>query len=301
MRNEAIINQAKPFVKWAGGKGGLLDEIGRSFPADLHQRREVVYVEPFVGGGAVLFHILQKYPNIAKAVINDINAELTCTYKAVRDDVESLIGELEEVEREYLGLDDKSRRMYYSAKREQFNSDTKTGLETAVLFIFLNRTCFNGLYRVNAKGKFNVPIGRYANPRICDADTLRADSALLQKVEIHSGDFEQTEEYAGQDAIYYLDPPYRPLTKTSAFTSYATGGFDDMEQERLRRFCDRITRCGATFVASNSDPHNVDATDNFFDSLYDKYTIKRIIAPRMISAKGNGRGSISELLITNIK
>ena len=299
--DKAPTYQAKPFVKWAGGKSGLLDDIGRSLPADLQQRRGAVYVEPFVGGGAVLFHILQRFPNIFKAVINDINAELICTYKAVRDDVESLILELSRMQQEYLRLDDVDRKRYYLAKRELFNSPTKTELQTAALFIFLNRTCFNGLYRVNSKGKFNVPIGRYAKPHICDEETLRADSVLLQKVEIHCGDFEQTSKCADNNAIYYLDPPYRPLSKTSAFTSYATGGFDDMEQERLRKFCDYITARGATFVASNSDPHNVDEQDNFFDCLYNEYSIKRIIAPRMISAKGNGRGSISELLISNIK
>lgn len=291
---------AKPFVKWVGGKTQLIDDIQKSLPADLRNKHDLTYVEPFVGGGAVLFWILQEYPNITKAVINDINAELICTYRVIRDDVESLITELSRIQSEYLPLDSEQRKEYFLKKRSLFNSKNKSEVETASLFIFLNRTCFNGLYRVNSKGEFNVPHGKYSNPKICDEVTLRADSALLKNVEILCGDFAQTGKYAGNNVLYYFDPPYRPLTDTSAFTSYTTDGFDDAEQTRLRDFCDEIARNKSLFVASNSDPKNVDGEDKFFDKLYEMFSIKRVSAARMINSKGDGRGAISEIMITNV-
>ena len=293
-------NTAKPFIKWVGGKTQLLDDIKKSLPKDLDKRGSLTYVEPFVGGGAVLFWILQEYPNITKAVINDINAELICTYRMIKNDVDSLIAELSRLQAEYLPLSAEDRKEYYLAQRALFNTKNTTDVQTAALFIFLNRTCFNGLYRVNSKGEFNVPHGKYSNPRICDEATLKADSVLLQKVEILCGDFAQTGEYAGQNVLYYFDPPYRPLTETSAFTSYATGGFDDAEQTRLRDFCDEIARNKSMFVASNSDPKNVDSEDKFFDKLYEMFNIKRVSAARMINSKADGRGAISEIMISNV-
>ena len=230
---------ARPFVKWVGGKTQLLDDIKKTLPRDLSRRNEMTYVEPFVGGGAVLFWILQEYPNITRAVINDINAELICTYRVIKYDVENLILELSLLQNEYLPLNEVDRKKYFLAQRERFNERDTSEVEIAALFIFLNRTCFNGLYRVNSKGKFNVPHGRYANPKICDKETLRADSAVLQRVEILCGDFAQTSKYAHDNVLFYFDPPYRPLTDTSAFTSYAKEGFDDDEQIRLRDFCDK--------------------------------------------------------------
>lgn len=291
---------AKPFVKWVGGKTQLIEDIQKSLPADLREKYDLTYVEPFVGGGAVLFWILQEYPNISKAVINDINAELICTYRVIRDDVESLIAELSRIQSEYLPLDSEQRKEYFLKKRSLFNSKNKSDIETASLFIFLNRTCFNGLYRVNSKGEFNVPHGKYSNPKICDEATLRADSALLKNVEVLCGDFAQTGKYAGENVLYYFDPPYRPLTDTSAFTSYTTDGFNDAEQTRLRDFCDEIARNKSLFVASNSDPKNIDDEDRFFDKLYEMFSIKRVSAARMINSKADGRGAISEIMITNV-
>ena len=195
---------AKPFIKWVGGKTQLLDDIKKSLPKDLDKREGLTYVEPFVGGGAVLFWILQEYPNITRAVINDINAELICTYRVIKNDVDSLIAELSRLQAEYLPLSAEDRKEYYLAQRALFNTKNTTDVQTAALFIFLNRTCFNGLYRVNSKGEFNVPHGKYSNPRICDEATLKADSVLLQKVEILCGDFAQTGEYAGQNVLYYF-------------------------------------------------------------------------------------------------
>lgn len=291
---------AKPFVKWVGGKTQLLEEVKKSLPKNLKDRAGVTYVEPFIGGGAVMFWILQEYPNIERAIINDINAELICTYRVVKHNVISLIEELERLQSEYTSLESNARKEYYNIKRKAFNSRNTSDIETAALFIFLNRTCFNGLYRVNSKGEFNVPHGKYANPRICDRENLLAASRVLQKVEIICGDFAQTEQYAGPDTIFYFDPPYKPITDTSSFTSYAKDGFNDEEQIRLRDFCTRIARHKAQFVASNSDPKEENTTETFFDMIYHEFTIKRVSAARMINSNPNGRGAISEIMISNV-
>ena len=291
---------AKPFVKWVGGKTQLLEEVKKSLPKNLKSQAGVTFVEPFVGGGAVMFWILQEYPNIERAIINDINAELICTYRVVKQDVLSLVEELEIIQSEYIPLDSNSRKEYYIAKRKTFNSRNISDIETAALFIFLNRTCFNGLYRVNSKGEFNIPHGQYASPRICDRDNLLAASKVLQKVEILCGDFTQTEQYAGPDTIFYFDPPYKPITETSSFTSYAKDGFNDEDQIRLRDFCIRIAKHNAQFVASNSDPKENNKTDTFFDNIYCQFTIKRVSAARMINSNPDGRGAISEIMISNI-
>lgn len=291
---------AKPFVKWVGGKSQLLEEIRKSLPKDLKERTGVTYVEPFIGGGAVMFWILQEYPNIERAIINDINAELICTYRIVKRDVLTLIRELEIIQSEYLSLSAEARKLYYNNKRIRFNCKEISDLETAVLFIFLNRTCFNGLYRVNSKGIFNVPHGKYVNPRICDRENLLAASKILQKVDILCGDFAQTEQYAGPNTIFYFDPPYKPITETSSFTSYAKDGFNDEEQIRLRDLCTRIAKRKALFIASNSDPKEENKKEPFFDLLYQQFTIKRVSAARMINSNPNGRGEISEIMISNV-
>lgn len=292
--------QARPFVKWVGGKTQLLDEVKKSLPRDFSTRQHITYVEPFVGGGAVVFKLLQEYPNIERAIINDINEELICTYRVIKENVEVLIKSLTVIQSEYIPLSSDDRKSYFIAKRSLFNAKKITPLETAALFIFLNRTCFNGLYRVNSKGEFNVPHGKYVNPRICDADNLRACSKVLQKVEILCGDFAETGRYAGPDTLYYFDPPYKPITETSSFTSYTRGGFDDQEQIRLRDFCDNISAAKSSFIASNSDPRNANSKENFFDSIYNNFFIRRVSATRMINSDASGRGSISEIMISNV-
>lgn len=294
------MTQARPFIKWVGGKTQLLDEVRKALPRDFASRQHVTYVEPFVGGGAVMFWILQAYPNIERAVINDINPELICTYRVIKEKVEELIVELANIHDEYIPLGAEDRKAYFLEKRTRFNTKRTAQVETAALFIFLNRTCFNGLYRVNSKGEFNVPHGKYANPRICDADNLRACSKVLQKVEILCGDFAETERYAGPDTLFYFDPPYKPITETSSFTSYTKEGFNDAEQIRLRDFCDQISTNKALFVASNSDPKNVNPSENFLDNLYNHFIIKRVSAARMINSDASGRGAISELMISNV-
>ncbi len=292
--------QPRPFIKWVGGKTQLLDEIKKSLPRDFATRKHVTYVEPFVGGGAVMFWILQAYPNIEHAVINDINEELICAYRVIQEGVEELISALSRIQEEYIPLNSEARKDYFMTKRALFNTKKKSPVETAALFIFLNRTCFNGLYRVNSKGEFNVPHGKYANPRICDADNLRSCSKVLQKVEILCGDFAETGCYSSPNTLFYFDPPYKPIKETSSFTSYAKRGFNDAEQIRLRDFCDQISKDKALFVASNSDPKEVNPKEDFFDSLYKHFIIKRVSAARMINSDASRRGAVSELMISNV-
>ena len=295
-----INTSAKPFVKWVGGKTQLLEDIKRSLPPNFAQTKNVVYVEPFVGGGAVLFWIMQQFSNIQKAVINDINPHLITTYRVVQRQPNELIEHLKILQNEYIPLSEEDRKNYYLRKREVFNEMPISEIERAALFIFLNRTCFNGLYRVNSKGKFNVPHGRYTNPKICDEDTILADSRILQKVEIMCGDFAKTITYASPESLFYFDPPYKPLSKTSSFNSYAKEEFDDSEQIRLRDFCHQISEHKAHFILSNSDVKSKDENDSFFDDIYHRYYIRRVMATRMVNANPDKRGKLSELMVSNI-
>ncbi len=293
---------AKPFVKWAGGKTQLIPQLSELFPTDLASRKSIVYVEPFVGGGAMLFHMLETYPNIKHVVINDLNKDLIATYKTVRDNPDELIAALGELQKQYRGFDgEDGKKEFYLAQRGRYNSGGTNDVDTAALFIFLNRTCFNGLYRVNSKGKFNVPFGKAKNPLICDEKTIRADSALLQKVKILSGDFESVLSSVKGKAFFYFDPPYRPLTETSSFTAYDKNGFGDDQQRRLAGFCRRLDAAGHQWLLSNSDPHNVNPADNFFEEIFSGFEIKRVSASRMINSKASGRGKITELAIRNYK
>ncbi len=295
-----MTEKAKPFIKWAGGKSQLLAEIDNIIPVKFKQI-DFTYIEPFVGGGAVLFWILQKYPNIKKAIINDINTDLTNSYKIIKENVEDVIVILSQWEKEYRSLSEKQeqKKEYYYSKRSLFNARS-SDLETqTALFIFLNRTCFNGLYRVNRKNEFNVPIGSYKKPMICDEDNLRAVSRILQKVTILNGDFEDTLEYAKDETLFYFDPPYKPLNETSSFNSYAKDGFDDKEQIRLAKFCEKIDLLGYKWILSNSDVKGKNPADNFFDELYSKFNIKRVLARRNINSNPRKRGELTELLITN--
>ena len=290
----------KPFVKWAGGKGQLVEQLDELLPKDLKTRNGVVYVEPFVGGGAMLFHMLAKYPNIERAVVNDLNADLVACYRVIKNRPEELIGKLRDLQDEYWALEDmEHRKGMFLATRERYNSRRTNDVETAALFIFLNRTCFNGLYRVNSKGQYNVPFGKAPHPLICDEETLRADSIALQKVEIMCGDYSLVTNAVKGEAYFYFDPPYRPLTKTAAFTAYSKDGFDDTEQRRLAEFCRRLHCDGHRWLLSNSDPRNANPDDDFFDVIYAGFDINRVKAARAINSKADGRGKITELAIRN--
>lgn len=277
---------AKPFIKWAGGKAQLLPEIDTAIPDSLKQAG-FTYIEPFVGGGAVLFWLLQKFPNIKKAVINDINTDLTNSYQAIKENVEAVISILMQWEKVYHSLSDRQeqKKEYYYSKRTLFNSRISDLTTRTALFIFLNKTCFNGLYRINRKNEFNVPIGSYKKPMICDEDNLRAVSKILQKVSILNGDFEDTLEYVEDETLFYFDPPYKPLSETSRFNSYAKDEFDDNEQIRLAKFCEKIDVLGYQWVLSNSDVKGKNPDDNFFDELYSNFNIKRVISRRNINFK----------------
>ncbi|HHV46476.1 MAG TPA: DNA adenine methylase [Tissierellia bacterium] len=297
MKN-VLNTETKPFVKWAGGKRQLLPIIIKNLPKELIENRIKTYIEPFVGGGAVFFYIVENY-KLDRIILNDKNEELIDVYRVIQNNVDALIDELRKVEKEYLSLDENGRKAYFYEKRDQYNSNKKDRILTAVNFIFLNRTCFNGLYRVNKKGEFNVPYGRYKNPTILDEENLRNVSICLKNVELHSGDFEEIENYVDDKSFIYLDPPYRPLDATSNFTSYDKGEFNDDDQKRLAAFYRLLNEKGAKLMLSNSDPKNIDEKDDFFDELYKGFNIKRVYANRMINSNGKGRGKIAELLITN--
>ena len=292
--------KARPFIKWVGGKSQLIEQLDAQLPADFSRWKNVIYIEPFVGGGAMLFYMLQRYPNIKHAVINDINSDLTTCYQVVRDTPEELIKSLGQVETSYLSLDtEEERKAFFMAARARYNQKNLDSIENTTMFFFLNRTCFNGLYRVNKKGLFNVPFGKYANPTICDPDTIRKDSTLLQRVEILTGDFEATFTHAHGDTLFYFDPPYRPLSDTSSFNNYTKEAFNDDAQARLKEFCDRIDAAGYKFMLSNSDCKGKDETDNFFDVLYGAYKIERVWAARSINSNSQKRGKLTEILVHN--
>ncbi len=292
---------AKPFLKWAGGKGQLLKEIEQYYPFD--DATITKYAEPFIGGGAVLFDILNRY-DLEKVYISDINTELINVYCIVRDSINELIAALSVYQSEYVPLNTDARKGYYRAKRDRFNDlkmhgNAQDRIEKAALFIFLNKTCFNGLYRVNKKGLFNVPIGAYKNPLICDESNMRAVSEKLQNVQIVCGDYRESADFIDTHTFVYFDPPYRPLTETASFTAYTENLFNDDEQIELARFVDAMHHKGAKIVVSNSDPKNVNTDDDFFDNIYSAHKIKRVEATRMINCNHKARGKINELLISN--
>ncbi len=293
--------EAKPFVKWAGGKGQLLKEIEQYYP--FTDKRITKYAEPFVGGGAVLFDVLNRF-DLDEIYISDTNEELINTYRVIRDDVDSLLEILCALQNKFLPLGTEERKAYYTQKRNRFNDlkingDTRANIEKAALMIFLNKTCFNGLFRVNRKGLFNVPMGSYKNPMICDEINLRATSIKLKKVAIVCDDYRKSADFIDENTFVYFDPPYRPISQTSSFTAYTETLFNDDQQRELAQFVDEMHKKGAKIVVSNSDPKNVNSEDHFFDELYAAHTIRRVEATRMISCNSEARGKIKELLISN--
>ena len=290
----------KPFIKWVGGKSQLIEQLDAQLPADFDSLEDVTYIEPFVGGGAMLFYMLQHYPNINHAIINDINPDLTTCYRTVRDNPKELIASLQDIENTYLSLNtEEARKEFFMVVRNRYNEKNLDPIENTTKFFFLNKTCFNGLYRVNKKGLFNVPFGRYSNPTICNPETILKDSELLQRVEILNGDFEETFKYAQGNTLFYFDPPYRPLSDTSSFNNYAKEAFNDDAQIRLKKYCDRINDAGFKFMLSNSDGKSVNGEDNFFDVLYAAYQIERVFASRSINSNPNKRGELTEILVRN--
>ncbi|MEG0698813.1 MAG: DNA adenine methylase [Erysipelotrichaceae bacterium] len=295
-------NKLKPFLKWVGGKGQLITEIRNNFPDDMKENI-TKYAEPFVGGGALLFEVISEF-DLEQLYISDTNSSLINAYIVVKENVNELIEHLSFIEREYLALDAESRKIYYYSKRKEFNDRNKivkngNDVVEAAIFIFLNKTCFNGLYRVNSKGEFNVPSGTYKNPKICDESNLLNVSEALKKVTIRCADYQESFDFIDENTLVYFDPPYRPLSKTSSFTSYSKELFDDDSQVQLANYILLASGKRAKVLMSNSDPKNSNEDDEFFDEIYRDFRIKRLKAKRTINCKGNSRGEISELLISN--
>lgn len=295
------IRIAKPFLKWAGGKTQLLSEIESRLPDGFSTGQFTTYVEPFVGGGAAFFYIAQNYPMIKKFYLYDVNSDLVNCYNTIKSKVELLIKSLDEIESSFLSLNQENRKKFYLDIRKKFNHEKiyNSGVEIAAKLIFLNKTCFNGLYRVNSKNEFNVPFGAYKNPTICNSENLLTVSEILQRAEIICGDFTESKKHISKKTFVYLDPPYRPLNATASFTSYSKDSFTEQDQIRLADFCREIEKQGAKFLLSNSDPKNEDKKDRFFENIFKGFGICRVKASRMINCKAIGRGQIDELLITN--
>ncbi len=298
--SETTSERPKPFLKWVGGKTQLLPEIRKFYPFNSKITK---YAEPFVGGGAVLIDILNN-TQVQEAYISDMNSDLINAYQVIKDSVDELILELREKQDAYLPLDSDRRKEYFYAQRETFNAikhnpSEENRVARAALMIYLNKTCFNGLYRVNSKGDYNVPMGSYKQPLICDEENLLALSKRLQNVKIQQADYKKVDEFADDRTFVYFDPPYRPLTTTANFTSYTETEFDDKQQLELANFIKKLSSRGCKVLASNSDPKNVDENDNFFDDAYAGLNINRVQASRMINSKGSSRGKINELLISN--
>jgi DNA adenine methylase len=299
---------ARPFLKWAGGKSQLLCEFGSRLPDQTSKKPAITrFVEPFVGGGAMFFYFRHRFP-FAESTICDINPELILAYQVIRESAGDLIAELEILDSAFKGKDDREREAFYYRVRDGFNETRAdagrripkaAGIRHVAQLVFLNHTCYNGLFRVNKRGGFNVPFGRYKKPDILNRDNLLAVSALLTDTRIIQGDFTACRSYVDDTTFVYLDPPYRPLSATASFTSYSRTGFTDRDQERLARFYKALDRKGAMVMLSNSDPKTESNGDSFLEDLYAGFRIERVPARRMINCKGGRRGAVSELIVTN--
>ena len=304
---EKFLN-AKPFLKWAGGKNQLLMKFNERLPDHLREYGTIErYVEPFVGGGAMFFFLKGHYC-IKESILLDINKELVMAYQVLKNDHKSLIDMLKDIEENHIKKDEKGRKKNYYLIRDVYNSEildfdfenyNSQWIERTGYFIFMNKTCFNGLFRQNKKGEFNVPFGLYKNPKICDEININLVNQALMNTEIFCSDFIDSERYINEEAFVYLDPPYRPLTKTSNFTNYSKDGFNDFDQVKLAYFYKKMDQMGAYLMLSNSDPKNEDITDEFFDKIYKGYQIDRVSAKRNINRDALGRGVISELIVRN--
>jgi len=305
-----LVNQksitAQPFLKWAGGKRKLIQELQMRFPEGIGQRI-TKYAEPFIGGGALFFHLLQNSV-LKEYLISDANPELYIAYKTIQESVEDVIDRLSKLEEQYIKSNSEKRADLFYKTRTSFNKGVKkidlakpNNAKRTAQIIFLNRTCFNGLFRVNSKGEFNVPHGRYVKPTINNFNNLRAVSGVLKKVEIRCGDYSSCTDWIDEKTLVYFDPPYRPLTTSSAFTSYSTSSFADKQQKELAKFCIKLKEKGASVIVSNSDPKNIDTNDDFFEDLYEGFQFHRVLATRAINCNGNKRGAISELIITSFE
>jgi len=294
---------AQPFLKWAGGKRQLMKEIETRLPKNLESYN--TYVEPFIGGGAVLFHLLEKY-DFENVHISDLNPELILCYEMLKLDAKSVIKNLDKLIEAYPEEIEDRKEVYYKIRTDwnedvgNINSLSKSKkIKRVSQMLFLNRTCFNGLFRVNRKGEFNVPIGNYKKPSFPKAENLLAVQKALENVTIHLSSFENCEFWVDKSTFIYFDPPYRPLSDTSHFVSYSKGEFDDENQKQLAHTFRSLDKKNVKVLLSNSDPKNTVADDEFFDELYSGFNIQRVSAKRAINSNPNKRGIITELLISN--
>jgi DNA adenine methylase len=307
---------AKPFLKWAGGKTQLLEQFELFLPQQLKEGRIEKYFEPFLGGGAVFFDLIKKY-SVNEVFLNDINQDLVLAYQVIKNNPYGLIKKLSELEKKYHKSYFSQREEIFYKIRENYNKQrlefdykvlslkectslSQDSLLRVSWLIFLNKTCFNGLYRTNRQGEFNVPFGKYKNPKICDDNNILEVAQILQNVTLVSGNYNSLDCFIDNQSFVYLDPPYRPINKTSSFTTYAKSGFNDQNQIELSKYykhLSEVTR--AKVMLSNSNPHNTNETDNFFHELYREYYIHEVFASRMVNSDAEKRGKITELLITN--
>ncbi len=274
-----MAKEVPTLVKWAGGKKQLLEQFKEYFPKKIKR-----YFDPFVGGGAVAFFLLKTHPEIKKIYISDINKELIITYNVVKRNINELINLLNKYKSKH------NKDFYYNLRKK--NTEGSTPVQIAARFIYLNKTCFNGLYRVNSKGEFNVPIGSYKNPGICQEEDLREISKLLQKDDIKMAQFYEVVKCAKKGDFIYFDPPYYPLIKGKSFTTYAKGNFLEEEQKRLAEVFKKLDERGCKVMLSNSDT-------KFIKDLYKNYNINLVRATRMINCNAEKRGKINEVVVTN--
>lgn len=304
------VGKMKPFIKWAGGKTELLPVLEEELPQEIRAKKELdIYIEPFVGAGAVFIYLSSNY-KFKKIIINDINHKLINVYESIKNNCHELIDDLEQLKQEYLGYEeDEDKKEMYLRIRDEFNDwNSVNKIKQAANFIFINKTCFNGLYRENKSGGYNVPWGQHKNPSMYDKEQIINMSKILNakdekgndKVIICCGEYKDLEKYVDENTLVYMDPPYRPITK-SGFTSYNKSGFNDDAQIELAKFYEKLSDKGAKVMLSNSDPKNYQEDDEFFDDLYGKFNVQRVSVSRMINSKGTGRGKVKEILVTNYK
>ena len=299
--------KARPFLKWAGGKGQLLQTFKNFYPPQLKEGKIERYFEPFLGSGAVFFDLNHQF-QFKHAYLSDINDDLIIAWKVIQENVSRLVGELQGLQSKYILLQKEERDKFFYALRSEFNSFTSQEISGAkpqdrikrtAQLIFLNRTCFNGLFRVNSKGIFNAPVGAYENPRICDEPNLLEVNLALKNATIRKSEYFEFIEEVKPGSFIYFDPPYRPISKTSSFKSYSRQSFNDNDQIELSKIFRLLDMKGAFIMLSNSDPKNVNPDDYFFDDLYNGFNIKRVPARRIINSNPEKRGNINEIIITN--
>jgi len=302
--------KVKPFIKWVGGKSQLLEQFEAYFPSDLKKGQLKQYVEPFLGGGAMYFAISEKY-KIKNAHLSDLNKDLILVYIVIQQKPECLLDFLKQFQDEYDATIQEKRNELFLSVREHFNKQryeinynkfSDNWIPRASQFIFLNKTCFNGLFRLNSKGEFNVPYGKYKTATILDEENILSASNILQNATVTQAKYTDCYKKINQNTFVYFDPPYRPISQTSSFTSYNGNDFCDKQQIELANFYRKIdNEKGAKLMLSNSDPQNINPNDKFFEKAYKGYNICKVSASRAVNCKGNKRGKINELLITNYK